>query len=526
VEAESFTLKSNTRFYFEPRQIFYEDVTLNNTCEVSQEKVEQVIKKIDETLNNLFLFEPYFYEQKRMDQFFKTYYPKVSRIDLLNYYEDYFREVKKPIDEFKRDNNNKIIELQNLLINEEQEENKKSINESISKLQSARIPKDLKTIKNQERVKKQKEWSELLKDEFRTDKNHDTFNVASKRINELSRKFLIEENHERYHNSLGTFIQFYIDESSGHKKLKAVVNNLFSGYGKLSSRFLHVLDKDFLRLIREYNLDHQPIGSIYIEDMDASVFNANLHPPLLSKELCMPNGNNSLPQNQQIPVNDMEVKWVKGALGLFDKKSSKRIFVFDMGFQGHVGRSQLFQLAEKFTGTKLLFFSPLLEQIGHPKKTETLSDISDEKVKKDPQILKLPRIVLDDSIILRRRSWMVPRTKLPFKKANESNGEYFVRINMWRKRLKIPDEVFVNVYSNYERYSANLNLKNLSKNDYKPQYINYSIPYTVILFEKLLKKVPVSLRIVEMLPNSKQLLSFGNKKRVSEFLIQWYNYAE
>jgi hypothetical protein len=42
------------------------------------------------------------------------------------------------------------------------------------------------------------------------------------------------------------------------------------------------------------------------------------------------------------------------------------------------------------------------------------------------------------------------------------------------------------------------------------------------LFERAIKRVPDVLKIVEMMPNSQQLLSIGSQRYIVEFVLQWY----
>jgi hypothetical protein len=145
-----------------------------------------------------------------------------------------------------------------------------------------------------------------------------------------------------------------------------------------------------------------------------------------------------------------------------------------------------------------------------------------------------PRIVYEDRLVLRRKTWFVPKTLLPLRQPEESEWDYFARLNRWRLAQEIPDEVFIYLFDRgqIEGLDAEARAK-IGRDDYKPQYISFRNPFLVTLFEKLLPKVPQMLKIEEMLPSSEQLLTIAPDKPmaksasrfVTEFVIQWYEGA-
>ena len=114
---------------------------------------------------------------------------------------------------------------------------------------------------------------------------------------------------------------------------------------------------------------------------------------------------------------------------------------------------------------------------------------------------------------------------LPIRKPKENDWNYWVRLNEWRAANQIPEEGFLFITNRWD--SENLkpeDRKKLGRDDYKPQYINFYNPFLVNLFEKLLEKVPNTLRIEEMLPGSKYLQKFNHQRYITECVFQWYNY--
>jgi hypothetical protein len=135
--------------------------------------------------------------------------------------------------------------------------------------------------------------------------------------------------------------------------------------------------------------------------------------------------------------------------------------------------------------------------------------------------------MFNNTIILQRRCWYIPKSVLPFNEPDENNGQYFMRLNEWRQHLNIPNETFIHISDRHEmRIMAPEKRKNLSPDDYKPQYISFANPFLVKLFEKSIQKVPRTLKVMEMLPNPQQLIKIGKHKHVIECLIQGYSHSQ
>ncbi len=288
------------------------------------------------------------------------------------------------------------------------------------------------------------------------------------------------------------------------------------------SRFLHIFDDRVTEVQRKWNNDTNNDEAIFIEDCDASYFNANLHPPLMPYEIWMPGGHNTLPENRQIPITDLEVVYdnKEEELILKHKPTAKKAYVFDLGFQGHMGRSQLFQLLEKFSKAEYLSTRPIINVVNMTLKNNKEKQKEQDK---NSEITILPRIIYEDQVIIQRKTWNIPKLLVPERQPQETDFQYYFKINKWRKEHKMPDEVFV--FINMDRWNNNPDpelTKKLTRDDYKPQYIDFRNPLLVSLFEKLVVKAPSMLKIQEMLPNSKQMLKIDGERYVSEFMVQWY----
>jgi hypothetical protein len=360
----------------------------------------------------------------------------------------------------------------------------------------------------EEKTKIREDWyKKLLKKIPEENISKENVNISASHLRKVRTENKIQNN-----NSYGAFLQFYVENGT----LKAVSNGSFSGYGKMFSRFLHILKPEVLSDTRKWNANVLP-EAVFAEDCDASVFNANLHPPLMAHEIWMPGGQNSLPGEQQIPVTDIDIINKKDTgVELCHRPTGKRMYVFDLGFQGHTGRSQLFQLLDKFGKAEYLFANP----ITHPfsKGPEV------KKGEKHPTVWTRPRITLENQIVVQRKAWIIMQKELPVKLNNESNFDYFKKVNEWRSSHGIPEEIFMYISDRHNQPNGNESKakKKLSRDDYKPQYISFKNPFLVDLFEKSMHKVPNILHIEEMLPSSKDLIQENGKRFVTEHVVQWY----
>lgn len=528
-EEVTFKHETSTMFTFKPEQMFYEDTTREVDARLDKKEMEYIIGSLHELLHEMRLFQGNQDEKDKMKAYFLKKYGQKEAIDLLTFYEDYFREFKKPEKEREEKRKKQAREQKEKGAGAEGKEAVGSVGDNgEAKKETVDEISVLPEIK--ERNELLEKWKKELVTELKTitEWNDDEIKIELEPVRKANSKAGVDNDGDQP-NSFGTFLQFFHEDG----KLKAVVNSTFPGYGKMISRFLHIFDQEVTEQTRSWNVEQSNDETIFVEDCDASYFNANLHPTLMPYEIWMPGGHNSLPADKQIPITDFEILYdqQEDVLRLHQKSTGKQAHVFDLGFQGHQGRSQLFQLLEKFTMAEYLFTQPLINavnQLNAPERDEKVDD-SDKEQKEEagkaPTINVLPRVVYRDLLVLQRKSWFVPKPLLPQRLPNDSDWQFFKKVNLWRKTNKMPDEVFV--FVNPSRWGMeNVDqekLKKLTRDDYKPQYIDFTNPLLVNLLEKLIDRVPLSMKVVEMLPSSDQMLKVNDSRYVSEFVVQWYN---
>jgi hypothetical protein len=289
-----------------------------------------------------------------------------------------------------------------------------------------------------------------------------------------------------------SFAAFFHAYQAG-RDTRLVLNSTAEGSGKMFSRFLHLFNDSVTQQLRQTrNLSNNDI--LFAEVTDASFFNANLHPRLMPCEIITPGGHSALPSPAQLRVDDLTVSHHKSRsrLMLRHTPSGKEVMVFDLGFQNKRGRSKLYNLLCAFSFGPHHNTHALLGRINDRFKASSSTMDS---------VAILPRVIYENQIVLQRKEWHVPKSKLPARETSKAEGAYFLRLQQWRHALHIPDEVFIR--------GAH----------YKPQYISFKNPFLLSIFESSIRSCQDSLRIEEMLPHGEQLASTGG--RAVEFLAQW-----
>ncbi len=467
-----FRHQSNFQFNFRPEQLFLEDTVRKCDITMSDYGVNDLMNKVELLRKSLRIVSPVNYEKEYLFEFFKQKYPSDKEVPVLEFYEAYIREFKKPrveaLDRFKKT----------------QDEND--------------LPTQVETIKRKNQVIE--EWcGSLYADLSQSNYIENEFHISAQQLSEINKSYKYEAN-ATSPGSWGIFAQIL---PSKDEPVKMVINKTFVGYGKLFSRFLHVFPNEIENEIVRWNSNYQT-DSLFCEINDASYFNANLHPPLMPFEVSIPGGHSNGDPDGKIPVNELSIRLNQEEenLELIHIPSGKRTFIFDLGFQSIRGRSPLFSLLQSFSwGDPFNTFHLL----------NTVNRFSNKDKSKD-EIHILPRIVFERDIILQRKAWIIPPDQFPQKNSQESDDRYYLKVQQWRKKHQIPDEIFIRINSG----------KEFKKDDHKPQYIQLSHPLFIRLLGKITSKTKYDIKVEEMLPASGQMNKVNNKRLVSEFLLQWY----
>lgn len=309
-------------------------------------------------------------------------------------------------------------------------------------------------------------------------------------------------------NSAGAFVQFYQEGS----RTKGVVNALLPGMGKVAGRFLHLFGPSITADFRTWNkglyADH-----LLLELNDGSAFNANIHPPLLSYEVCMPGGNNSYPVDARISLQDIVVKYNRDTEGLFllHTGQNKPVYAFDLSLESFYNRSHFYRLLAHFNTVQRV---PLRALITALDRKHAIVYQPDE------QIQVKPRITFGEQVVLRRKGWLIKTAFIPVCGNDESPADYFKRLHIWRIENGLPEQCFLFLKSAYIPV-VHEQKGQLQRDDYKPQYMDFSHSLLLSLFRKVLSRAGAWCYLEEMLPTAAHVAADGGL--VKEYLLHWYN---
>jgi hypothetical protein len=310
-----------------------------------------------------------------------------------------------------------------------------------------------------------------------------------------------------------TYLQLVVPNERDPHYL-GVVNGLAPGHGKMMSRFLDLFPDEVTELNRIHN--RLAAGECRLAEVrDGSVSNANMHPPLLDFEISSPGAQTSFPPDRQIPVSDLRVIVGGSAatpLSLIRHSTGEQVEVMDLGFLGLPFRAPLFQLlVHGFSRAKYLGYQPLTRAAA--------AAAGATFVIQPDSVVARPRVVFDDRLVLQRRGWTVGHEALPSRQPDETDASFYAKVNEWRESHGIPERVFV--YLTRERGVERKGATKLTRDDYKPQFIDFRNWLTVDLFERMRARVAQSVLIEEMLPSADSMLPIGGRRYAAELIVQW-----
>lgn len=510
----------------------YEDSTANTFVDIGEKDVEDVKKTIFDFIEITRKLAYPRTEHASMRHFFDNYYKEAdNEIGLLQFYEDYYREhFKAHLEKQQKSQNPK---------NAEELKDYDLFN-----------PFGLSLIKEIQNAGKN--ISTLFSQKWVDDQNSVEINITTEELKKATENV---EDLSGKNFSVSLFSQLIPSQSKGEKvRLILPSGHYLLGFGKYFSRFLYLFEPEVLNEI--YASNSHMNGEILAEISGDANFNANLHPPLLKYEISYPTTEIGL---AEIPINCTDVVVEKdledqNRLKLKHKTNSDYVVPLDLGFLNPMMRPPLFQLLSKFS-------PPCNFSMQIPDRPLPISnDKSNQEEKSENQtkqeakeiVVYRPRILFGNKIVLSRRCWFVSKTLLPQITNEETDFEFFIRVNKWRNENGIPDEVYVRIRplplraanvnqpevkteevkenqeenkpeEKNEAQPANGKAKpnKISRDYYKPQYIDFFNPLLVDLFGKMtvgLKNFLVT--IEERYPDKEQLPDYQGRTFAVEQIFQ------
>lgn len=284
----------------------------------------------------------------------------------------------------------------------------------------------------------------------------------------------------------------------------------FMGYGKMMGRFLHLFPEAWTQELVEWNRTMQK-DELWIENVDGSYFNANLHPKLLEFQVASPGGQTTFESDQLISISDLEVVRGDQFLELKHRPTQKTVRVFNLGFEALESRSPMYQLLQVFA-----YQVPSLDLF-----TQLLDTKMIQYLKKG--VIRLPRLVIDQHLILKRCRWFFPKNVLPsLGKNKDADAAFYLAVQQWRKQWDLPTEVFITLSPQMipgQTPSTNRGDQAVSADDRKPQYVHLDNPLLIQLLGRLFRRAGECILVEEMWPASHQAIDPHGHG--IEALVEW-----
>jgi len=460
-----------TNPYCNKKNIIFEDTYVNKKIIIDQRTINLFIEKLSIFIKAFSFLPSSNDEHDNFLSFFKEHCS--GNIDFLNFYEKYYRHREK--------------EKSKSGLNSHSSQSKYSLDNFI------KYNSDLL----------------ILKQEINKNQSNDCLNIPLAVLESMAST---SSSSEFKNQSYGAIVQFYIDDEFNSDKLIGVVNGISVGHGKFISRFLKLFDQRVTEELTQWNILNAG-DDLFCEINDSSIFNANIHSPLFPFEIVFPGSYNRLGQHNQINIRDIIIKYNSQNECLELYNGERKIYAFNSGFQRIASRSKAYQMLNTIAGNRNFKMSEVLRILNGM----TSHDLRHKYMHLTNQaVLFLPRIYIDDSIIIQRMCWIIPSSIVLTMLKNETDLLSFSRIQQWRHSLQMPNEIFLRLNWEPEKNSIN-------KKEKKPQYVNFLSPICVKLFIKMFESGATTIIIEEMLPNSKQMLTCRDQKYATEYLLQWKN---
>ncbi len=311
-------------------------------------------------------------------------------------------------------------------------------------------------------------------------------------------------------SSQAAFLQVFNDREATASPAapRCVLNGQWQGFGRAFSRFLHLLDPTVTDDLRKWNLA-RGAACLLVENTDSLEHNANVHPWLMPYELLTPQGYLGAADSPDrwLSLADLVVALApcKREVELRHQPTGKEVFVFDLGFAALNSRSPMFQTLQAFSLCDGLTTGPLLRAI-----SESARAGGGER-----GIVRVPRVILEDEIVLQRAMWVVDPAHAPRPPADRRGSGYFREMREWGERCGLPSECFVS------RIDGAASRQRPRRQDYKPQYVSFNSPPFVELLGELMGRAGSPATLTEVLPNNRGDQGWF-RGHVSELVLQWF----
>jgi hypothetical protein len=471
-------------------------------------------------------------ERVNARHFLNEYYENKDSVDLLTFYENFYRQYYKDhLDKKETNKGSAEYDLKNPFSKKEIYE----IRKGRGKLAS------------------------IIRERWMANPESDVIDIYSRDFEEATRDVKCFDDKPV---SVSTFAQPYENRNSKGGGFLIKRGMYFAGYGKYFSRHLYLFRNKVENNI--YDKNNSMAEGHVAEIRGHTHINMNLHPPITPKEISYPMGESG-GRNVQLDLHDLNVEASETpeyGVVLKHGPSGREVHPVDLGFVSSKFRPPLYQFLTRFTPTRE-FIPPLP---GKPRlgaeadEGSSGPETSEASTGEDDSgILYRPRIRFNESLLLTRKRWTVPRPDFPERRDDEDDPEYFARVNEWRSKHDIPNEVYVQIRPRSERRAddgetpevearrENVERRGIQEEDLeeedepgdernidagnqggrpqpkyrKPQYIDFGNPMLVNLFGTLTKDLSeYVVYLEERFPGSESLVEFEGETYTDELVLQ------
>ena len=449
---EKYGFEGNLKEILPIEELIYEDIGSSKIVDFEEKAIEKLILPLHELLEKVNFLKGK--ERLQIDYFFNQYYNENAIVPLLDFHESYSK-----------------------------------IGKQIKEIEIPAIQAEAELLKNWakavgEVVLEKYKFGEELKLEIKD------FEYINEQLNMKPKQL------KNY--SLACFAQMFEEDAA----LKAVLNAVTLGYGKMTGRFLKLMPKPFTEDLQRFNAELTN-ETLMADNVDASFFNANIHPMLLTYEISMPKSQNQLSKKQQLNVMDLAIRKVNDKVILWHLKLKKRVQVFDLGIQTPKGRAPLYQL--------LMNFSPIVPNLQYLKEAiEKVIPQTEEKY------VVFPRVVFENWVLFRKR-WIFQDWESWCGAKKNSDLEQLKNLKSIFFQKKIRNHFYIKMISK----STDLLVQN--RKTLKPSYMIFNNLFLSKKFNKNIKNKNMIIEIHEMFPKSENLLKINSQAHYIENVLQWYN---
>ncbi|MDG4810658.1 lantibiotic dehydratase [Micromonospora sp. WMMD1120] len=299
-------------------------------------------------------------------------------------------------------------------------------------------------------------------------------------------------------DTLGTLDprSFFLQLADQGDRHRVVVNRVYSGMTLLFSRFAHLFaEQDLAGTLRAELERLQPPGAVLAElkgGYDAT--NLNLHPAVTPYELVCPGEISHRPAAEQIDMDDLSVEHdsVGDRLLLRSRRLDAEVIPVYLGF--------LLPMALPEVQQVLLTFAYL--GMAQP-------DLWAGTTVPLPGrgIAGYPRIVHRD-LVLQRRMWKLHPDHLPTRPPGQSDAQWFLTWQRWRRDNGLPRRVFATP-EGARLAPEGGDAAAGSRPDHKPLYVDFDSHFSLHLLDTMARGAGSRLVLTEMLPGRDEQVARG-----------------